>query len=484
MQTAWILGDQLSLRNSALAALDKAHDQVLLIESLERARQLPYHKQKMVLLWSGMRHFADELRSQGYRVDYHAACADYAGAVAHHRERFRPRRILMMEPADYGVAEELGADEITPDSLFVCPPGQKPCARLEHFYRAMRRATGILMDGDEPHSGRWNYDADNREVPEKGHRFPPLPSYPPDAITREVMSLVERELPGHFGHLEEFSWPVTRSQAEHFLEDFLEHRLDLFGPYEDAMVTGERALYHSLLSPLLNLGLLDPLEVCQRAEQRYRSGQARLSSVEGFIRQILGWREFVRQVYRRRMPGYLEGNHLQADLPLPAFYWDGETDMACLREAVTSLMRHGINHHIQRLMVTGNFALIAGVEPRQVNDWYLLAYADAYEWVVSPNVLGLSLFADGGVIASKPYAASANYLNKMSDHCAGCHYNPRSDCPFNALYWDFLARHQGEFRSNPRMALMVKQLERKGDLEALRARAAELRSQLRAGGRF
>ncbi len=486
MQTAWVLGDQLTLSGSALQRLDPARDRVLMIESLERARLLPYHKQKMVLLWSAMRHFAQELRAHGYQVDYHEACANYSEAVKAHRKR-HPGPILMMDPADYGVAEKLGPDEVTPNTMFLSSREEfraRPYGRLENFYREMRRQTGLLMDGGSPVSGRWNYDADNREVPEKGHRFPDIPRYAPDKTTRAVMELVSRELPKHFGSLESFAWPVTRADALDFVEDFLEHRLDLFGPFEDAIVTGERSLYHSLLSPLLNIGLLDPLDVCQKAEKRYRSGKARLSSVEGFIRQVIGWREFVHQIYHWKMPGYLDVNHFGADLPLPQFYWDADTDMHCVRDAIEGLMEHGINHHIQRLMVTGNFALIAGVVPREVNDWYLLAYADAYEWVVSPNVLGLSLFADGGVIASKPYAASANYLNKMSDCCRGCAYNPKGDCPFNALYWDFLARNRERFEHNPRMSLMIKQLDRKSDLREVRARAEELRARMRRGERI
>jgi deoxyribodipyrimidine photolyase-related protein len=304
------------------------------------------------------------------------------------------------------------------------------------------------------------------------------------------MALVEQEFAGHFGELGSFWLPVSRTDATAFFEDFLDHRLDLFGPYEDAIVAGERAMYHSLLSSLLNVGLLEPLELCRRAETRYRQGQARLNSVEGFIRQIIGWREFVYQVYQLNMPGYLEANHFEADLPLPDFYWTAETDMFCVADAVKSLRQYGVNHHIQRLMVTGNLALIAGLDPRAVNEWYWLAYTDAYEWVVSPNVLGLSLYADGGLLASKPYAASANYINKMSNCCPQCLYNHRQvvgeqACPFNALYWDFLARNYDRLQQNPRMNLVMANLDRRdpADMEQIRNRAEKIRKRLRLGQR-
>jgi deoxyribodipyrimidine photolyase-related protein len=344
------------------------------------------------------------------------------------------------------------------------------------------------MQDAEPAGGRWNYDAQNRETPPPDHEFPPIPRYPPDRITRKVLDLVSQEFPDHFGSLDAFAWPVTRTDARAFAKDFFEWRLDRFGPYEDAMVTGERALYHSLLSPLINLGLLAPRDLCEEAERRYHAGEARLNSVEGFIRQLLGWREFIYQVYRWQMPGYLDSNHFAAEVPLPDFYWTGETRMFCMAESVETLLRWGINHHIQRLMVTGNFALLAGIDPQAVNRWYHLAYVDAYEWVVAPNVLGMALYADGGVLATKPYAASANYIHKMSDYCGRCPYDHRarvgeSACPFNALYWDFLARNQERLQDNPRMNLMLSQLDRRdpGELAKLRSRADDLRSRLRQG---
>jgi len=503
MISIWILGDQLRTDHGALADLAPPECVVFMVESLERARALPYHKQKLALVWSAMRHFAEELRAAGYTVDYHAAQPDARTALEAHLAAYQSRRLRLMETAEHGrswrladLARALGVEvEITPNTMFLSDQdefeawaAEKSSVRMETFYHRMRRRTGFLMDGDEPVGGAWNYDKQNRETPPRDYDFPEVPRYPPDAITREVLDMVAREFPHHFGALDGFAWPVTRADAEAFTQDFFEHRLDCFGPYEDAMVAGERVLCHSLLSPLVNIGLLDPLALCREAERRYHAGEGRLNSVEGFIRQLIGWREFVYRVYRWQRPGYLDVNHFDADVPLPDFYWSGETRMACVAAAVRALLQHGINHHIQRLMITGNFALIAGIDPQAVNRWYHLAYVDAYEWVVAPNVLGMALYADGGVLATKPYAASANYIHKMSDYCAQCAYDHRARvgddaCPFNALYWDFLARNRERLQENPRMNLMLSLLDRRDpdDLRAIRARADDLRARLRRG---
>jgi deoxyribodipyrimidine photolyase-related protein len=498
-----VLGDQLTLASSALAGRDPETATVLMVESVSRAVRRPYHKQKLVLMWSAMRHFADELRSLGYEVDYYELAPSMRDGLERHVNKHRPSRLHIMESAEHGASASLAAlatnagveCEHLLNTLFISDRAAfakryrgKKSVLLEGFYRSMRRATGLLMDGDEPAGGQWNYDKDNRDVPERGHRFPDIPKFEPDATTRRVMRQVSKRFASHFGELEGFAWPLTRRDAERFFEDFLDQRLDRFGPYEDAMVSGEPALYHSLLSPLLHIGLLDPLDVCRRAEVRYREGRARLNSVEGFIRQILGWREFVYQIYHWQMPGYTECNALGADVPLPDLYWTGETSMRCVGEAVDQLRRNGTNHHIQRLMVTGNFALIAGLDPREVNEWYWLAHVDAFEWVVSPNVLGLTLYADGGLLATKPYAASANYLHKMSDYCGSCEYDRKrakgeGSCPFNAFYWNFLARHRRRFGKNPRMNLVMAALRKKkpAELKAIRRRARELRERLRSG---
>ncbi len=501
MISVWVLGDQLCADHGALADLSPSECVVFMVESLQRARTLPYHKQKLALIWSAMRHFAEELRAAGYTVDYHAAQPDARTALKVHLEAYQPQRLRLMETAEHGRSQRL-ADmgraldvdvEITPNTMFLSDrdefetwAAEKTSVRMETFYRRMRRRTGLLMDGDEPEGGAWNYDKRNRETPPSDYVFPEVPRTLPDAITREVLEQVAREFPDHFGSLDAFAWPVTRADAEAFVQDFFDRRLDCFGPYEDAMLTGERALCHSQLSPLINLGLLDPLALCREAERRYHAGEARLNSVEGFIRQLIGWREFIYQVYHWQMPGYLDVSHFDTDVPLPEFYWTGETRMACVAEAVQTLLQHGINHHIQRLMITGNFALLAGIDPQAVNRWYHLAYVDAYEWVVAPNVLGMALYADGGVLATKPYAASANYIHKMSDYCSHCAYDHRvrvgdDACPFNALYWDFLARNRERLEGNPRMNLMLSLLDRRDadELRAIRARADDLRARLR-----
>ncbi len=476
---------------------------MLMVESVRRARHIPHHKQKLVLVWSAMRHFARELEELGYQVDYYSTQDNLHPALSEHMSRFAPNKIRLMETAEYGRTALLEKTllkqgvqvEITPNNMFISSKAEfqgsakgKSNLVMESFYRRMRRETGLLMRSGRPEGGKWNLDQLNRKRPPRGHVFPEIPGFPPDRITREVMELVEREFPGNFGVLEEFSWPVSREAAESFFTDFLDHRLDLFGPYEDAIVQGQRALYHSLLAPLLNIGLLDPLEICRLAESRYYEERACLQSVEGFIRQVIGWREFIYQVYHLKMPGYELSNFFDAQLGLPNFYWTGETRMACIKDAVKDLRKYGTIHHIQRLMVTGNFALIAGISPQLVNEWYRIAYVDAYDWVVTPNVLGLALYADGGVLATKPYAASANYINKMSDCCGSCHYDPKvttgeKGCPFNSLYWDFLDRNSEAFGKNPRMNLAMANL-RKRDLDTMRdikAQAADIRGKLSRG---
>lgn len=503
-ETVWIQEDQLTLKHAALKA---AEDDcvVLMVESRDWATRLPHHKQKLVVVWSAMRRFADELRQRGYRVDYRKNVTD-AEALAGHIEEFDPSRIVLMEAAEYGIAEERASRvfehkidaDIVPNDMFLSDRGEfetwskkRKTLRMEDFYRGMRRRTGLLMDVGDPVGGEWNYDKHNRETPAADQEFPTVPRFEPDAETAALIRFVQEEFPDHFGDCDDFRWPVTRQDAETLAVDFLDNRLDLFGPYQDAIVSGEPFLYHSLLSPLVNIGLIDPLWLCREAEKRYREGKARLNSVEGFIRQIIGWREFVYQVYRLKMPDYIDRNFFDADLDLPSFYWDAETDMRCVSEAVSSLRKNGINHHIQRLMITGNFALIAGINPQQVNEWYWLGYADAWEWVVTPNVIGMSLFADGGVVASKPYAASSNYINKMSDCCGGCSYDRKQTigetaCPFNSLYWDFIDRNQDAFNNNPRMSLVLRNWRKRDPQKAgaIREQAASIREKLRSGARL
>ena len=505
--TIWVTGDQCSVDNSALAGVNPAEAVVLMIESTARARLLPYHKRKLVLIYAVMRHFAADLRAAGWTVDYHAEAGDYPAALAAHVERFRPRILRMMEQSEYGrseryreTVERLGvAVEITPHTGFLStaaefdrlagPAGKR--VTMETFYRAMRRKTGVLMDGREPAGGAWNYDAENRERPRAGLRFPDPPRFAPDGLTQSAIDFVARTFPDHPGAIGEFTLPVTRRDALELLDHFVRERLDTFGPYQDAMLRGNAEMSHSLLSAAINTGLLGPLEVVQRAEVAYRSGRARLSSVEGFVRQIIGWREFVWRVYWKRMPAYRELNALHATLPLPAFFWSGETDMACLSETLGAVRETAYAHHIQRLMILGNFGLIAGLEPQALNDWFWAMFIDGYEWVMVPNVIGMALHADGGYVGTKPYAASAAYINRMSDSCRGCRYDRSaaigSDaCPFNALYWDFVARNEARFAQNVRMRMIVRNWQgRPAPLQAaIRARAGEIVRRLRANERL
>ncbi len=357
--------------------------------------------------------------------------------------------------------------------------------RMKYFYREMRKRHGVLMQGDEPEGGQWNFDADNREAfgAAGPGAVPPRVVFEPDALTREVIALVEKRFGAHPGRLDGFAWPVTRAQALVALQRFVTERLPLFGRYQDAMWPGEPWLYHAHLAAALNLKLLNPREVVAAAVAAYRVGAAPLAGVEGFVRQILGWREYVRGIYWTRMPGYAELNALDAHQDLPSWYWTGSTEMACLRDAITQTLQHGYAHHIQRLMVTGLYALMLGVQPQQVHAWYLAVYVDAVEWVELPNTLGMSQYADGGLMASKPYVATGKYIQRMSPHCKGCRYDPaqrtgEQACPFTTLYWDFLMRHEAALSDNPRMALQMKNMARLNDAQkqAIRERAAAVRN--------
>ncbi len=478
-----ILGDQLSLDLSALNALDPGRDAVLMMEVLEENTYVRHHKQKIVLVLAAMRHFAETLRQRGLTVDYVKLDAfDNTGSftteVQRAVARHRPSRIVATEPSEWrvqalvdGWAEFTGVpvDVLSDHRFFASRERFAAWAsgrrgwRMEHFYREMRREHRLLMDGDQPAGGEWNYDRANRKrLPAR--TVPPVRlRFTPDETTREVMALVERRFPDHFGALQDFEWPVTRADALLALDDFVAHGLPHFGDYQDAMKQGTPFLYHSLLAPALNLGLLSPFEVCRSAEAAWREGAAPLNAAEGFVRQVLGWREYVRGVYWTLMPGYADQNALHANRDLPEFYWTGETDMRCLREAIGTTARYAYSHHIQRLMVTGNFALLAGVAPRQIERWYLAVYADAFEWVEMPNTLGMAVFADGGQMASKPYAASGAYIDRMSDFCTGCAYDVRQKkgpnaCPFNYLYWAFLIRQKDRLSANPRMAMPYRSL--------------------------
>ncbi len=476
-----VLGDQLTPTLSSLVAGDPKRDRVLMAELHDEASYVPHHKKKIAFLFSAMRHFAAELRTLGWTVDYvtfdssdqqGSFSAQLARAIAEHR----PRCLVVTEAGEWRVqqmqrgwqAEFSIPVEILPDDRFLCSPeffrdwaaGRKQL-RMEHFYRDMRRRTGLLMDGDQPVGGKWNFDAENRKAADADLFMPRPRPCSPDAVTREVLELVAARFGNHFGDLEPFWFAVTRSDAEAAFAAFVDHALPKFGDFQDAMLAGEPFLYHAVIAQYLNCGLLDPLRICAQVEAAYRAGRAPLNAAEGFIRQVIGWREYVRGIYWMKMPGYAQSNFFGHTRPLPDFYWTAETDMACVEAAVSQTREHAYAHHIQRLMVTGNFAMLAGVDPHALHEWYLSVYADAYEWVELPNTVGMSQFADGGLLASKPYAASGAYINRMSNYCGSCHYNVKQRtgpeaCPFNALYWDFIQRHRDKIGGNPRMAQMVR----------------------------
>lgn len=478
-----VLGDQLTRGVSSLSDIDPSRDVVLMVEVAEEARYVRHHKQKIAFLLSAMRHFAEELRAEGIAVDYvsldhpentHSFTTELARAVTRHC----PDLVVMTEPGEWrvwqmmqGWAADLAVPvDIRDDDRFFCSRADfarltqaRKAGRMEFFYREMRRRSGILMSDGTPEGGQWNFDADNRKALPRGVQPPVRRRFPPDTITIEVIELVAARFGNHFGDLEPFGWAVTRTDALAALDHFITDCLPCFGDYQDAMKAGEDFLFHGLISPYLNCGLLTAPEVCARAEAAYRDSAAPLNAVEGFVRQILGWREFVRGIYWAEMPGYAQTNHLNATRDLPALYWTGQTPMRCMAECISTTRRTAYAHHIQRLMVTGNFALLVGVAPSQIEEWYLAVYVDAFEWVELPNVHGMVMHADGGRIGSKPYAASGAYINRMSDYCKGCAYDPRlksgaKACPFNFLYWNFLIENTAVLARNPRMALPYRTL--------------------------
>lgn len=469
-ESVWILGDQLLHDHPGLAP----GRHVVLIESLQRLQQRAYHKRKLGLILAAMRHYAVALQAQGYEVDLRSA-PDFVTGLRAHLAASGSTRLVCMAAAEYDTRQlQLSlapmldtAVEVLPNDQFLVtryPPRRAP-VRMEPFYRMLRRQTGLLLDANgEPEGRRWNFDADNRQRYD-GRPVPALPTFVPDALTRSALDDVEALCPQAIGSTDGFALPVTRAQALAALDNFITHRLPDFGPFEDAMHSHEPVLFHSMLSPLINIGLLRPLEMCQAAVHAFYNGQAPLASVEGFVRQIIGWREYIYYRYWDMMPGLRDVNAWNHQRPLPAFFWNGATDMHCLQHAITRALRDGYTHHIERLMLICNFALLAGLQPQAVNDWFTTCYIDAYEWVMLPNVLGMGLHADGGVTATKPYIASANYIQRMSNYCSTCRFNPKDRvgvdaCPFNTLYWNFLIVHEARLRANPRLGPAVLGLRR------------------------
>ena len=483
-----ILGDQLSPEISSLKDADKLRDIILLCEVFDEAVYVKHHQKKITFLFSAMRHFAASLSDAGWNVDYVRLDQDgnshsFSGEVARAVERHAPESVIATFASEWRVLTEMRdwentlpcAVELRDDDRFYCSldefatwaDGRKQL-RMEYFYRELRRKTGILMSGNDPIGGQWNYDAENRGRAPDGLEVPKHTSFVPDEITNEVLNLVEDRFGDHFGKLRPFEFAVTHEQAAYVLDRFIAERLPLFGTYQDAMVEGEPFMFHAHIGLYLNCGLLSPQQAIIAAENAYHAGAAPLNATEGFIRQILGWREFVRGLYWLKMPEYAEQNALEAHRPLPAFFWTADTKMNCLKQCVSETRDHAYAHHIQRLMVLGNFALLAGLSPKEVNEWFMIVYADAYEWVELPNVSGMALSADGGVLASKPYASGGAYIERMSNYCRSCHYkvkqkNGEQACPFNYLYWDFLIQHQDRLSGNARMGMMYRTLAKMSD---------------------
>ncbi|MFG0306506.1 MAG: cryptochrome/photolyase family protein [Phycisphaerales bacterium JB040] len=481
-----ILGDQLDPTYPEALGLDRGRDRLLMVEVARASERPASHVQRTVLFLSAMRHHAVTLRDDGWEVDY-VNLTDPDNTQRFHGEieravgRHSPDEIAVLRPGSHALRGELEsacgkagvALRVEEDPHFLCSvdefsewaEGRKQLT-MEYFYRSMRTRYGVLVDSEgEPEGGRWNLDKENRRTFKSAPSAPSAATFEPDDVVQRVMEDVREALPGLPGELESFAWPVTREQATRAMGSFLQHRLPDFGTYQDAMWRGERTLFHSFLSTSLNLKLLRPMEAIEGAVRAYGQGRAPLNSVEGFVRQILGWREFIRGVYFHEGPGYEARNGLGHTGSLPEFYWTSETDMACMADALGGVVEHAYGHHIERLMVYGNFALIAGLDPAAVHAWYLGMFADGIDWVTAPNTIGMALHADGGVVGTKPYAASGKYIKRMSNHCKGCHYdvNARAGanaCPFNVLYWDFLMRHEDRFSSNTRMAMILKNLER------------------------
>ena len=490
----WILGDQLYLTSSALQTCNNPSEvEIILIESYSHIKQLRYHKQKLALIWSAMRHFAEELRQQGYSVTYEIS-EDFQTPLESWVKENQIEQLQIMSPNDKPFLQiienlKLPCDiNLLPNNQFLWSSEEfsqwaenRKRLLMEDFYREGRRRFDILMEDGKPVGGKWNLDKENRKPP-KGKLNTPEPLwFEPDNITQEVIQQVNSLDIPTYGEIKEFRWGVNRTHALEVLKYFIDIRLPDFGPYQDAMVTGEETMWHAMLSPYINIGLLQPLEIIQAAEAAYHDNQLALNSVEGFIRQVLGWREYMHGIYHHVDENYSQQNWFEHNKPLPEFFWTGETKMNCLRQILTQVMDTGYAHHIQRLMVLNNFGLITGISPQELETWFHSAFIDAYDWVMQTNVIGMGQYADGGLLASKPYAASANYINKMSDYCKSCFYKHsqrtgEKACPFNFLYWDFLNRHRDKLKFQGRINFILRNLDKMSpeELETIHQQAEEI----------
>ena len=476
-----ILCDQLTHDISSLSDINKDEDIVLMVELHSEFTYVKHHKKKIAFLLSAMRHFSAELSNANVNVCYvkledqnnKNLLKDHVKEII---EKYSVKRVIITHPSEYRILQEIKQwksifsipVQIREDNRFLCTPGEfskwagdKKQLRMEFFYREIRKKHDILMNGNKPEGGKWNFDNENQKSPVKYLNIPEKYEATPDKITIEVMQLVNKHFGDHFGDLEPFFFAVTRDDAKVALSHFIERRLKKFGDYQDAMIENDPWMFHSHLSFYLYCGLLTAMECIRAAEHAYHSKSLPINAVEGFIRQIIGWREYVRGIYWHKMPDYKNENFFGADRKLPDFFWHANSKMNCINQCVKETKRHAYAHHIQRLMVLGNFALLAGINPNQVNEWYLIVYADAYEWVELPNVTGMVLFADGGYLASKPYAASGAYINKMSNYCNNCSFNVNSKngqeaCPFNYLYWNFIVQNREKLEKNPRISMMYR----------------------------
>ena len=476
-----ILGDQLTEDISSLRELDPGKDVIIMAEVLGEASYVAHHPKKIILIFSAMRSFSDKLRSLGYRVEYSffddpQNTQSLSGELIRRAEQFKCSKVTVTQPNEWRVIEDLSNVPLTvefkEDNRFISQisefndwaEGRKQL-RMEYFYRDMRRKTGLLMDGEKPVGGKWNYDQENRKPAPDSVLHTGPKCFSNTEHTKSVINLVSERFSENFGNIANFNFATTQSQAEEALDHFIDKALPDFGAYQDAMMMDQPFLFHAIISPYLNIGLLKPLDVWKKAEKAFLDGRAPLNSVEGFIRQIIGWREYIRGIYFLQGPNYTQNNYLDHNRPLPSLYWGKESGLNCLDQCVKQTEEFSYAHHIQRLMVTGNFALLTGVSTYEIHEWYLSVYIDAFEWVEAPNTIGMSQFADGGVVASKPYVSSGAYINKMSNYCKSCKFKVaekvgKDACPFNALYWHFLSRNRAKFQGNPRMAQMYRTWDR------------------------
>jgi len=478
-----IYWDQLSDSLSGIKKIKKS-DVLFFAEVKELTSNIPHHKKKLVFLLSAMRHFANEKREQGFNI-YYVKFDDPGNThsmqseVKRFLEKNKVEEIIVTEPSEYDTLEDVKTWQknlniettILSDDRFIASKEEfkkwaenKKSLIMEYFYREMRRKTSLLMNNDKPEKDQWNFDKENRKSFKKGLEIPGPKQFSPDAVTKDVIQLVEKNFIKHFGDTNPFWFAVTKGQAEKAFDYFCLNALPYFGDYQDAMQENEPFLFHSIIALYINAGLLDPLYICKQVEKEYKAKRIQINAAEGFIRQIIGWREYIRGVYWLKMPNYRNSNFLNTKRKLPEFYWTAKTDMNCIQQVVSMTKKEAYSHHIQRLMITGNFALLSGLNAQEVHEWYLAVYADAYEWVEIPNTLGMALFADGGVLGTKPYIASGAYVNRMSNFCKSCKYNVKEKltddaCPFNYLYWNFLSRHKDKFKNNRRMTLAYKNLE-------------------------